>query len=401
MKKKVKFKTYPELLNNLNKHSLNISGEEISLEILKSRGYYNLVNRYKDDLYRRNTHEFGTQTTIETLYHFHRMEDDFRNILFRFTLTFEQFLKESMSYILADTWGTDPKNYLNPQNYRYRHQRKAINILNQINDVQKTSRNPTKYYKENYETVPPWILLNNVMFGQTKMLFKIFPNDLKRYVIHQMLPFDFFTYHMKKYDSKELSEEDSNQLLMEEDIFANFLAKMIRKHTDIEEWLIDIDPYLYKNFEQTPYLNKTYKKIDDERIEMFSNILDAVHELRNILAHGSRIVHFHFKKNLKLNYISKYTGAQFNVKQFKKLNYGNGIFGILLGLLITLDKFDSLLLINKLKNWEKDATGSFSDKKDYKLFIKSCGLPVNFIHILSNIRKSLYSTQKDFREFFY
>ncbi|RMC39083.1 Abi family protein [Lactobacillus sp. ESL0236] len=398
MKKKVKFKTYPELLNNLNNHGLNVSGEEISIEILKTRGYYNLVNRYKNDLYRKNINEFNTRTTIENLYHFHRMEDDLRNILFRFTLTFEQFLKESMSYTLASTWGVDPKKYLNPNNYSYRHQKRAISILNMILEIQNTSKNPTKYYKDNYDVIPPWILLNNAMFGQTKALFKILPIDLKRYIIHQMMPFDFFNYHFDKYHSKQISEEMTNRLFDEGDLIARSLAKTTHKEIDIEEWLDYIDPFVYKDFKGTPYLNKVSKQIDDERIEAFSGVLDAIHEFRNTLAHGSRIVHFHFKKNLRLNLITKYTGANFNVTQFKKENLGNGVFGVLLGLLITLDKFDTLLLISKLKSWKKDVTKTFNDKKDYDLFIKSCGLPKNFIYILDNIRKDLYSTNKRYYE---
>lgn len=402
MKKKAEFKTYSQLLDNLRNHGLIISGEKISQEILKTRGYYNLVNRYKNDLYLKGKTEFdGTITTIETLYHFHRMEDDLRNLLFRFTTSFEQYLKESMSYALSSNYGVNPNDYLNPDHYGSRHKSRVLSILAQISNIQNSSRNPTKYYRENYDCIPPWILLDNAMFGQTKMFFMIFPKKLKRYVIHQMLPFDFIDYqykYLKKETTDQLSKERINWVKHIPKTVKSRLPKNLFGDRLYDELYYKMDERFFKDQPNLPLQSKLQLVIDEERIDMFNNMLSAIHNFRNTLAHGARIVHFTFDRNLKLDYIKKYTGAQINTTKFKKDNLGNGIFGILLALLITSDKFDSGLLIKKLYNWQKESTQSFKDKKDYDLFLRSCGLPNDFVSKLSEIRKSLYATQKDFKD---
>ena len=400
MKKKTSFKTYSQLLDNLRNHGLTISGEKISREILKTRGYYNLINRYKNDLYIKGKNEFDENiTTIETLYHFHRMEDDLRNILFRFTITFEQYLKESMSYALASNYGVNPKNYLNPSHFPSRHKKRVLKILSQISDIQNSSRNPTKYYRENYDYIPPWILLDNAMLGQTKMLFLIFPKKLKRYVIHQMLPFDLSEYEFENLKENEIKKLYYERSTWEKNLPDKIYSKLPRDlsgEKSYEELYYKLDEVFFENITGLPNESKLQSEIDTERIDMFNNMLRAIHNFRNTLAHGERIVHFSFNHPLKLDYIKKYTGADFNTSRFKKKNWGNGLFGILLALIVTLDKFDTGLLLKKLYDWQKDVTQSYTEKKAYKTFIKSCELPEDFITKLSTIRKSLYSTKKDF-----
>ena len=74
MKKKVKFLTYQQQLDNLRDHGLIVTNDRIGTELLQSRGYYNLINRYKEDLYRKGQKEYPIQTTLEDLYKYHRIE---------------------------------------------------------------------------------------------------------------------------------------------------------------------------------------------------------------------------------------------------------------------------------------------------------------------------------------
>lgn len=145
MKKKVQFKTYNQLLDNLREHGLNITNNGIAKEILKSRGYYNLVNRYKNILYEKNKNVYKINSSLVEMYLYSRMEDDLKNILFRFTINFEQEIKESMSYIMSRELGIDPKNYLNPKKYRSRRYSRTVSILSQIKEISKTKNNPTRY----------------------------------------------------------------------------------------------------------------------------------------------------------------------------------------------------------------------------------------------------------------
>lgn len=89
--------------------------------MLKSRGYYNLVNRYKSILYEKISNIYKINSSLVEMYLYSRMEDDLKNILFRFTINLEQEIKENISYIMSLELGIDPKDYLNPKKYRSRH----------------------------------------------------------------------------------------------------------------------------------------------------------------------------------------------------------------------------------------------------------------------------------------
>lgn len=372
MKKKAKFLTYQQQLDHLRDHGLIITNDRIGIELLKSRGYYNLINRYKKDLYRKGKHEYPIQTTLEDLYKYHRIEDDFRDILFRFTLNVEQRLKENMSYALSSNFGINPKDYLNPHNYNLRHARKTENILYQFEKIMQKSRStPLLYSKENYDVIPPWILLNAAMLGETRMLFGIFPHELKVYVVKSMLPLLIQDYRSRPGNLKDEWEEYIFEKTFDD------LNKKVDLDNDSESIIEPIAKQLENKFINT-------------LIELFSTMIRSINDFRNALAHGDRIVHFQSRYNLKYNQINSILDDYFTKRQFNKQKLGNGLYGILLILLFLLDKYDALLLIKKLKDWQYHNTQTYDDKKAFNLFIKNCNLPSKFTKELNGIYKSIY-----------
>ena len=374
-KKKVEFKTYNQLLDNLREHGLNITNNGLAKEILRSRGYYNLVNRYKNILYEKNKNIYKVNSSLVEIYLYSRMEDDLKNILFRFTINLEQEIKENMSYILSRELGVDPKDYLNPRKYRNRHYSKTVNILSQVEKVTKTENNPTKYYRENYECIPPWILMNNVMFGQMRMFYGIFPNKMKRYVVRQILI-------PPKY------EEDRK---MEFKLRA--IPKKVWKEIDKEQ--------LEKHQWNGPIYKKAQLQAENDVIELFQTMLKIINSFRNTLAHGGSISNFNSNVFLQLKYIRYFCRCGFTDNEFKNKNFGNGIFGVLLILLMTLDKFDAAFLVQKLEDWKKQNTKNIDQQRAFNTFIDNCGLPIDFIDRLKDIRRELYTiSQFDFPDLY-
>ena len=73
-KKHIYFSTYSQMIHNLASKGLEIDNRKISCEILKSRGYYNLIKRYNHEFYIEGTNEYQPHTNIMDLYFFHRMK---------------------------------------------------------------------------------------------------------------------------------------------------------------------------------------------------------------------------------------------------------------------------------------------------------------------------------------
>lgn len=371
-KKKVKFLTYQQQLDLLRDHGLIITNDRIGIEILKSRGYYNLVNRYKEDLYEKGKKKYPIQTTLEDLYKYHRIEDDLRNILFRFTLNVEQRLKENMSYALSSNFGVDPKQYLDPHNFNSRHASRTENILYDFEKILKRPRTePLRYYKKNYDVVPPWILLNDAMLGETRMLFGILPFELKLYIVKSMFPI------AEQYFG---SRPENNQ-----DEWHNYVfwqtEEELNKKVDIEHGNPLIVEKVAKRLESN---------LKNNLIELFSTMIRSINDFRNALAHGDRIVHFKSRYNLKYKQVNLVIENDVTENEFNKKKFGNGIYGILIILLSLLDKYDAMLLIRQLKDWQYQNTRTYNDKKTYNLFIKNCNLPFKFTQKIEDINKSLY-----------
>lgn len=375
MKKKVQFKTYNQLLDNLREHGLNITNNGIAKEILKSRGYYNLVNRYKNILYEKNKNVYKINSSLVEMYLYSRMEDDLKNILFRFTINFEQEIKESMSYIMSRELGIDPKNYLNPKKYRSHRYSRTVSILSQIKEISKTKNNPTRYYRENYECIPPWILLNNVMFGQMRMLYGIFPNKMKRYVIKQiLLPPKFDEDQTWEFESKAIPQSTWKQIDKEQ---------------------------LEKHLQYGPIYKKARLQAENDIVELFQTMLKIINSFRNTLAHGGSISNFKAYQFLKLKYVRYFFSKGFTNNEFIKNDFGNGIFGVLIILLMSLDRFDAIFLIQKLEDWEKRNTQNIDQQRTFNTFIKNCGLPTDFIDRLKEMRNELYTIPRfDFPDLF-
>lgn len=76
------------MIEKLHSKGLIIDDIQLSISILKSRGYYNLVNRYKEEFYNAGTKTYRENVHLTDLYYYHRVEDDLRNILFKFTINF-------------------------------------------------------------------------------------------------------------------------------------------------------------------------------------------------------------------------------------------------------------------------------------------------------------------------
>lgn len=373
MRKKAKFLTYEEQLDLLRDHGLEITNNKIGQELLQSRGYYNLINRYKNDLYENGSHTYPPYTTLEDIFRYQRMEEDFRNILFRFTLDLERRLKENMSYAIAKNIGINPKKYLNPRYFNTRHAAKTEKILGEFTYILKnTKSNPTKYYREKYDVVPPWILLNNAMFGETRMLWGILASKLKKQVLLAMLPINKFE-----------NNQDDN---WNEYVYFHFSRSLDKELT-----------LAIKNNDQEKQdilFSKNEDRVLSLLIELFSTMIRSINDFRNALAHGDRILHFRSRYNLRLAQINMLLESKISKSTFLKDNLGNGLFAILLVLVFLLDKYDVEFLLRQLSNWQYQNTRSEKDKKTYNLLIKNFNLPQKFIKKLNNIHEEIHYISK-------
>lgn len=363
-KKKIRFSEYDEQLKNLKQKGLNVEKDDLVIEFLKSNGYYNLITKYKNDWYVDNK-QYPPETSIYDLYLYHRLEDDLRNILFRFTITFEKRLKETMAFCISKEVGIYETDYLNPLKYKRRQYNNACEITSFLREtLKKPKYDPTKYYRENYDNVPPWILLNNISLGQTRAFLSIFPFEMSDYVACHLLPFNN-NICIKYYWALVLKRDEAKKLL-----------KLYRSNN----YTLKTECIRDAKFE-------CIKSAKAKYIELVKNMISIIHDFRNNLAHGHQLIHSKSKTKLRLHSLRVFIKKDvISNNEFYQGLGKNDLFAFMLSLLLLLDKYDAKYFISQLKDWISRNTKTSDVKKVFVKFItEGCDLPIDFVSRLSKV----------------
>lgn len=177
------FKTLDEQIEILKNRGLVINDIDGTKRLLLRENYF-FINGYRHIfLKNRNGNDFIKGTTFEELYAVFQFDRNFRNILFKNLLIFENNLKSILSYCLSKKYGIKEKDYLKPSNFS-----QDIKKIRQVNDVlSKIKRqiklngrqhSATLHYLSNYGYVPLWILVKLLSFGMINELYSILkPED--------------------------------------------------------------------------------------------------------------------------------------------------------------------------------------------------------------------------------
>jgi abortive infection bacteriophage resistance protein len=195
-----------------------------------------------------------------------------------------------------------------------------------LNDIKKvyhfSKDNPTKYYRENHNHIPPWILFKNVSFNTI---------------------IDLFSF---------LNKNEKLELISEYDFFI------------------------------------TNKISDDEKIEMFKNMLNIVRKFRNKIAHNYKIIGVHLDKTMlhlrNIRTILPY--KLISLGDIKNKRGENDLYSMVLSLLFLLEPyFLKLFFIYELNNFKYPG---------YINYFNKCNFPANFIENLQitseKLREDLY-----------
>ena len=186
------FKTYDEQISHLkNVLSLQINDESFAKQALKSFSYYDLINGYKDIFMVNDI--FKSDITFEYLYVFNNFNINMQSILFKYSVIVENIFKNNLAYILSQNFGVDYTDYLNYENYinpKDSKKRKLLfELLNKLKaTAQSTVAHPSKYYRENHNHLPAWILFKNLNFGWTIDLVKFIKSSHKHELYHLLFP---------------------------------------------------------------------------------------------------------------------------------------------------------------------------------------------------------------------
>ncbi|MEE6647832.1 Abi family protein [Limosilactobacillus pontis] len=368
--KQAKFLTYEQLVDNLKQKNLTISDRALAIELIKARGYYNLVNRYKNHVYNYDKH-YPNYTHLTDLFLFQAMEADLQDILFQATINFEHRFKEAVAHDLATQIGIGEADYLDPLKYKRRKFNKAISITAFLLGIAyHTDKYPTKYYRDNYDCIPPWILLNNVTLGQVRMWFSIFNSHMTANIISEMLPIETDPVYGR--------------------IGKSGIGTLALRQMRSKEYRDIFGVFHEQSDEEIKRLNEEYQNNFNDIINLFKNMLSIIHDFRNNLAHGAGLFDFKAGSSLLLSPLRLIVPSTVVTNQEFTHQFGrNDLFSFMISLIVTLDKYDSVGLLKHLKDWRNNNNSTPSRANALQLFLKGLNLPSDFIGRLEHVKTEM------------
>lgn len=186
------FKTYNQQLKILRSRGLIIYNGSKAIRILERENYYTLINGYKlfflqcdSKGYPVSPERYKSGTTFEEIYTLFLFDRELRNCILEYLLIFESSIKTKLSYRFSEKF-KGAHDYLIYKNYTNNHL-KTKDVLSVIATLSSTlkskSKNQTiKHYLDNYGSVPLWVLVKYLSFGNLNYLYSTYSESLRNII---------------------------------------------------------------------------------------------------------------------------------------------------------------------------------------------------------------------------
>ncbi|MBO0419065.1 Abi family protein [Vagococcus fluvialis] len=186
------YKSIGEQIEILKSRNLIILNDQFAYDILADVGYYTLINGY-GKIYQTND-KFQDNVLIEHIVFQYLIDETIKKSLFNSIINIESLLKNKIAEIVSREFGVydllkgdkdyidQTESYLSKNNYENSNERNSV-ISNLRKTRNKSKNNPTKFYRENKNHVPPWILFKNISFWDINYLYKMLPPTFKNEIL--------------------------------------------------------------------------------------------------------------------------------------------------------------------------------------------------------------------------
>lgn len=303
------FLSYEEQIEKLkNVYNLKINNSDTDIMFLKTISYYDLVNGYKDCFMKDN--KFIEEISLTDIFLFSNIDKKFQNILFLYSVYVENIFKTKMAHLIGKIYGIECLQYLDKEKYHCPNPARNKKLEDTINDI---------------------ILVHNKSKDDPTKYYRYHHNHIPPWILFKNVKFTTTI-----------------------DLFS-FLKK--------EEKLAIISEYSYFD---------TDKIADDEKIELFKNMITLIRKFRNKIAHNYKIMGITLEKTSlhlrNISYISPYKFLSSN--DIRKKRGEKDLYGMIISLFFLLEPvFLKSFFINELKCFNFD---------NFDKYLKICNFPNNF-----------------------
>lgn len=213
------FKTINQQIEILQSRGLLFQDKETAKKNLVMYGYYEIINGYKDS-FMKNYHDdekgFKENVTFEHIFSLFKLDQNFRHLTLQCLEEFEAIFKQSLAYSISELISEKQEIYTDVSYYNrgktHNNSNDRDKLLKCFNKTLHSNFQPYKYYRDEHNNIPPWIMVKNLTFGETIYWFKLSKPDVRQRVIAKM------------FDLDENILDNSNKILKLNQLFGDILV---------------------------------------------------------------------------------------------------------------------------------------------------------------------------------
>ena len=177
------FSTFEQQVNWLQdeKH-LIISDRQFAENALRHIGYFPLIGGYKHLFRVPLTKIYKEGTTFDEIVALYEFDAELRELFFKYLLQIERHLRSLMSYYFSEMYGESQSAYLDARNFNNtrKTQKTIVRLIATLHHAATTTDYAyINYYRNTYDNIPLWVLVNVLTFGNLSKMYQVFPQSLQ------------------------------------------------------------------------------------------------------------------------------------------------------------------------------------------------------------------------------
>ena len=177
------FSTFEQQVNWLQdeKH-LIISDRQFAENALRHIGYFPLIGGYKHLFRVPLTKIYKEGTTFDEIVALYEFDAELRELFFKYLLQIERHLRSLMSYYFSEMYGESQSAYLDARNFNNtrKTQKTIVRLIATLHHAATTTDYAyINYYRNTYDNIPLWVLINVLTFGNLSKMYQVFPQSLQ------------------------------------------------------------------------------------------------------------------------------------------------------------------------------------------------------------------------------
>lgn len=204
------FKSIDEQIEILRNRNLNFKNLERAKSYLLNYNYYNVINFYSKFFMDKDCNLYYDDVYFEDIMEVHLFDKEIKAIIFKAIMEIERHFKSILSYNYCNFFKDDLYSYLDVKTYNSKYIVQATDMAYKLSKIILKNENDKKYnsikhYIKTHNSVPFWILVDYLSFGDIIYFYKYLNDKIRNSVAADLS--NFIKDNLSKKNIKPVSSK--------------------------------------------------------------------------------------------------------------------------------------------------------------------------------------------------